>query len=93
VILQTNKKLKVDFTIDKLAKIIEYYNFTIISTEPKHIKALEKLPVVIIDGKKHDDPFDRLLIAQSISEKFTIISSDLKFPFYTNFGLKLLENE
>ena len=33
-----------------------------------------------------------LLIAQSIAGKYTIISSDFKFPFYKEHGLKLLVN-
>ena len=92
VILQSNNKLQLDYSIDKIAKLIEHYNFTIINTEPKHIKTLEKLPILHISNKAHDDPFDRLLISQAISEKFTLISADKKFPYYTNLGLKLLEN-
>jgi len=45
-----------------------------ISTE--HILALDNLPFY------HKDPFDRLLIAQSIAENFTIITVDSEFPAY-----------
>ncbi len=45
-----------------------------IATE--HILALDNLPF------HHKDPFDRLLIAQSIAENFTIITVDSEFPAY-----------
>lgn len=46
-----------------------------ITTE--HILALEKLPF------QHKDPFDRLLIAQSIVENFTIVTLDPEFSAYS----------
>ena len=45
-----------------------------ITTE--HILALDNLPF------HHKDPFDRLLIAQSIVEDFTIVTFDSEFPTY-----------
>jgi PIN domain nuclease of toxin-antitoxin system len=48
---------------------------------------------ISIHGKTHDDPFDRLIIAQAIANKYTLISSDKKFPFYKDYKLKLLANE
>ncbi len=45
-----------------------------ITTE--HILALDGLPF------HHKDPFDRLLIAQSIVEDFTIVTVDSEFPAY-----------
>ncbi len=41
-----------------------------------HILALNNLPF------HHKDPFDRLLIAQSIVENFTIVTVDSEFPAY-----------
>jgi PIN domain nuclease of toxin-antitoxin system len=41
-----------------------------------HIYALSNLP------NHHRDPFDRLLIAQAMNEKLTIISIDEKFDGY-----------
>lgn len=46
-----------------------------ITTE--HILELNNLP------SHHKDPFDRLLIAQSIVEDLTIVTIDLEFPAYT----------
>ncbi len=44
------------------------------------IKLIKELPFY----KTHRDPFDRMLIAQSQSTKFPIISIDGKFDLYPN---------
>ncbi|MEM1132940.1 MAG: type II toxin-antitoxin system VapC family toxin [Pseudomonadota bacterium] len=41
-----------------------------------HLSALEQLPM------HHRDPFDRLLISQSLVEKATLITADSKIPQY-----------
>jgi PIN domain nuclease of toxin-antitoxin system len=41
-----------------------------------HVKRLEELPI------HHRDPFDRMLIAQSIEEKLPVITSDPLFKRY-----------
>jgi len=41
-----------------------------------HLKSLSRLPF------HHKDPFDRLVIAQSISEKLSVVSSDSAFDLY-----------
>jgi PIN domain nuclease of toxin-antitoxin system len=48
----------------------------------EHIAVMGGLPL------HHRDPFDRLLIAQAISEDLTIVSRDRKFALYP--GLPLL---
>jgi PIN domain nuclease of toxin-antitoxin system len=92
VILQSLKKISFMLTMDKIVDDLQRRQINILPVEVNHIKALEKLPVLTINGKKHEDPFDRLLISQSIAGKYTIISSDSKFPFYKKHGLKLLVN-
>ena len=52
------------------------YGFTILPIEPKHAAQLLSLPF------HHRDPFDRLLIAQAISESAPIISSDSALDAY-----------
>ncbi|HJP92851.1 MAG TPA: type II toxin-antitoxin system VapC family toxin [Pyrinomonadaceae bacterium] len=47
-----------------------------------HVLALDALPF------HHKDPFDRLLIAQSIEEKLTIVTADSQFSAYS---VKLLQ--
>ena len=50
----------------------------------EHIERLASLP------EHHHDPFDRMIIAQSIEEKLTCVSSDDRFPLYKASGLELL---
>lgn len=40
----------------------------------------------------HKDPIDHIIIAQAISHRMTLISSDTKFPFYRKQGLDLIVN-
>ena len=44
------------------------------------------------NAQDHKDPFDHIIIAQAISHKMTLVSSDTKFPFYRKQGLRLIEN-
>ena len=55
----------------------------------KHLQEYALLPFV----RDHRDPFDRLIIAQAISDKAYLVSSDLKFPLYSKFGLQLILND
>ena len=50
----------------------------------EHIERLASLP------DHHHDPFDRMIIAQAIEEKFTCVSSDESFLLYKPSGLDLL---
>lgn len=43
-------------------------------------------------AQNHNDPSDHIIIAQAIAHRLTLVSSDTKFPFYCNQGLKLIEN-
>jgi PIN domain nuclease of toxin-antitoxin system len=49
----------------------------------EHAAVLARLPL------HHRDPFDRLLIAQAVTERLTIVTRDRKFSLYP--GLNLLE--
>ncbi len=49
---------------------------TILPLEISHISYLEKLPF------HHRDPFDRIIIAQAIVEKLSVITNDDCFDYY-----------
>jgi len=93
VILQCLKKIQLDYDVNKIIDFLESIQVNILPIEVSHIKVLEKLPQLTINGKKHEDPFDRMLISQAIAGKYTIVSSDSKFPFYKEHGLRLLVND
>ena len=92
ILLKEAKKSEIKSTIEQIAKDLSDYNIFVLPLETKHLKTLENLSVPIINGKPHYDPFDRIMIAQSISEKLTMISSDQKFPYYSDQKFHLLEN-
>ena len=47
--------------------------------------------LVLNESLNHYDPSDHIIISQAITEKIQLISSDLKFPFYREQGLDLIE--
>lgn len=51
-------------------------DFKVLNVTSEHVLALEGLP------PHHRDPFDRLLIAQAISEGFDLVSADSVFAAY-----------
>ena len=66
-------KLIVD---DAYFKAIEDDGFIFLKIEPYHSLGLRELPDI------HNDPFDRMLIAQAISEKMVLISRDAQIKRY-----------
>jgi len=48
----------------------------------QHIWSLANLPL------HHNDPFDRLLIAQALAEGYTLVTAD---PFFTQYPVALLK--
>lgn len=55
---------------DNLYEEIKNHRFTMLDINFEHAQLAGKLPYI------HKDPFDRMLIAQSIIEKLTLISKD-----------------
>ncbi|MCD8304778.1 MAG: PIN domain-containing protein [Prevotellaceae bacterium] len=53
-----------------------------------HLRTYAELPVF----GDHRDVVDRLIIAQAITDRATLVSSDLKFPRYESCGLRLVVN-
>jgi PIN domain nuclease of toxin-antitoxin system len=92
VILQHLRKIELKISLRTVLREIEEKNIRILNVQTEHIETLEKLSYPIINGKIHEDPFDRLLIAQAISERITLVSSDQKFPFYKDRGFNLIQN-
>ena len=54
----------------------------------EHLQTFAKLDLV----EGHNDPSDRLIISQALTEKMPLISSDTKFPKYRKLGLDLIFN-
>ena len=57
----------------------------------EHLLTFARLRANIAKG--HKDPFDHMIISHAITERMTLVSSDLRFPFYKRQGLDLLFNK
>ena len=76
-------KLKLSLPLKELIKNQQEANdLTVSPVTLTHVLAVDALPY------HHKDPFDRLLIAQSIAEGLTIVTADSQFSAYS---VKLLE--
>jgi PIN domain nuclease of toxin-antitoxin system len=76
-------KLKLSLPLRELIKNQQETNdLTVSPVALTHVLALEALPF------HHKDPFDRLLIAQSIEEDLTLVTADSQFSAYS---VKLLQ--
>ena len=70
-------KLKLNQPLKELIKSQQETNgLQILPVELSHVLSLDTLPF------HHKDPFDRLLIAQSIVEDVTLVTADDKFSSY-----------
>ena len=70
-------KLKLNFRLEEMFEQISNNGFTLLPILPKHLFQLSNLPM------HHNDPFDRLIIAQSKSENMPVVTSDDKFSEYS----------
>jgi PIN domain nuclease of toxin-antitoxin system len=68
---------KLEANIDKLITSIESEGFTELPLMAKQVETLTKLPLI------HRDPFDRMLIAQAISEPLRFLTSDVTLKNYS----------
>ena len=73
IIKNTIGKLDVDLN---LIEIIEKSGFELLDFNTKDAMTLEEMPL------HHKDPFDRMLIAQAISNNYYMMSDDRKFKQY-----------
>ena len=69
-------KLKLEISLEELYRFAEINQIKIISINEKHLVTLLKLGLI------HNDPFDRLIIAQAISEKLIVVAKDKEFKKY-----------
>jgi len=66
--------LKID--VRRLRDALLANSYVEVAVTAEHVFALRKLPLL------HGDPFDRLLLAQSIAEDFTLLTADRDLANY-----------
>jgi len=76
-------------TCKDLLIAIDELNYEIVSVTKKHLYVYAELEA----AEDHKDPNDHVIIAQSISDKIPVISSDKKFRYYEKQGLQFIFNK
>ena len=74
-------KLEIDSPITELFSFLDRNRFWVMPIELEHLVQLQGLPY------HHKDPFDRLIIAQALSENISIATRDSVFSTY---GLRII---
>lgn len=74
---------------EEIVPTLDKMSISRVPVSDKHLNTYAALPFV----REHRDPYDRMIISQAISDKATLVSSDLKFPWYAKFGLDSILNE
>ncbi|MBP6812998.1 MAG: type II toxin-antitoxin system VapC family toxin [Saprospiraceae bacterium] len=69
-------KLKLRYSLPEWEHILVKNSIALLPNSFRHYQTLLSLPL------HHQDPFDRLIIAQAIAEDFTVITHDPKFSAY-----------
>lgn len=75
--------------IEQFAKWLDLMNISVVPINIRHLEKYASLPIL----GDHRDPNDRLIIAQAISDRVPLISSDRKFTRYAKYGLDFIFNE
>ena len=86
-----NKKIKPSKSIrtSDIFDIIEnILGFTVKYVDKLHLHTFAGLEPV----EGHNDPGDRLIISQALTEKLPLVSSDIQFPKYRKYGLDFIPN-
>ena len=69
-------KLDLNGGFDQISKIMKRYEIELLPITFEHLQKLLTLPF------HHRDPFDRIIISQGLTEKYTIATKDENFPKY-----------
>ncbi len=69
-------KLKLAYSLEEIVENLQLQNIQILPIQPFHILKMTTLPF------HHRHPFDRIIIAQAITEKMKLISKDDIFKEY-----------
>ena len=80
-IKHSRKRLAV--SAEEAVSVFQDSGFRILSLEPVHTVTLESLP------SHHQDPFDRMLVAQAISEPMRLVTADSVLVQYSQLVFKV----
>jgi PIN domain nuclease of toxin-antitoxin system len=69
-------KLVLHKSLEDIMRLLYSNGFQFLGINPVHVHCLDSLPL------RHKDPFDRMLIAQSLEDDFVLVSCDEMFDRY-----------
>lgn len=76
-----SKPDKIRISGSKLSDLCREMGYQMLPITDDHVKALETL-VYSNQNQVHNDPFDRIMIAQAKADRLIFITHDSKIPFY-----------
>ena len=94
IVAYNNKRLftnKWKSAEEMVAAIEDEYYVKILPLGKEHMNTYSRLSINSIDD--HKDPSDHVIISHAITNKMPLISSDQRFPYYTEQGLDLIFNK
>ncbi|GJG37299.1 type II toxin-antitoxin system VapC family toxin [Prevotella lacticifex] len=74
--------------ISEFSQWLDEMSIKIVPVTVQNLQTYSTLPLF----DEHRDPNDRLIIAQAISDKIALVSSDRKFDMYEKYGLEFVFN-
>ena len=77
--------------IEMVESLQKDYDIRIVQTDMEVMRTMAKM--TINEAEQHHDPSDHIIIAQAITMRLPLISSDHKFPYYKKQGLDLIYND
>lgn len=82
------KKDNFKLSADQFIFLCDQNGLNNIQIKNNNVAALKKIEK--IKKTKHNDPFDKMLLAQAISENMILITHDKKFEAYTNSNIMMV---
>jgi PIN domain nuclease of toxin-antitoxin system len=76
-------KRQLGFQPAQIMEAIEAVGARLLPVQLAHVEKLWSLPLL----REHRDPFDRMLIAQALSEGYAIASADERFSLYQGLNV------
>lgn len=74
-------KLIITRNLEEMYEIISNFGISVLNIQKQHLDKYLDLPLI------HRDPFDRLIIAQALADKLTLITDDQYIRSYPNLKL------
>ena len=86
-LIQSGKVKSKNIQQKSILEIIDELYFEVLYVNKYHLQEMEKLPSV----PNHNDPNDRLIISQALSNRLELVSTDLQFVNYRKYGLEFIK--